>query len=138
LVDCKYPITGIPTLKLDIRSGPVKIAIADDIGGAPGTYYDIDDLTTTSYSSETVTFLLDSLNNYRLKGETSFFLKIYTDGATALVLNSLELDTDLVTIDTLLPKIYHGVPNTFRADQNADSSLNATVTLSYRDGHWVI
>ncbi len=138
LVDCKYPITGIPTLKLDIRSGPVKIAIADDIGGAPGTYYDIDDLTTTSYSSETVTFLLDSLNNYRLKGETSFFLKIYTDGATALVLNSLELDTDLVTIDALLPKIYHGVPNTFRADQNADSSLNATVTLSYRDGHWVI
>lgn len=137
-IDVKYPITGIPTLKLDIHSGPVKIAIADNVAGVPGTYYDIDDLTSTNYSSETVTFLLDSLNNYRLKGETSFFLKIYTDGATALVLNSLELDTDLVTIDTLLPKIYHGVPNTFRADQNADSSLNATVTLSYRDGHWVI
>ena len=137
-VDCKYPITGTPTLtaQIDTTAGTPTLQVAKDDGaGEPDTWYDIDTAIVDDVETE---YELVSGTDIVFKGETVVFVRldcVKTDAAT-LSIKSLDYDFDIVTIDAENPVINTGAANTFRCDQGATSSLGCTVELKYRNRKW--
>ena len=131
-VDTKYPITGIPTLTsfIDITSGTPTIQISSD-GSA---WYNI---TTPIVDYANTVYDLDS-SSLSLKGLTVFYWRIdCTDtGTHTCTVKSFDLDVMITTIDVEHPKISSSGVSTFKCDQHANSGLNCTVALYYRDRSW--
>ena len=133
LLDCKYPITGIPILTgfIVVTAGTPTIQISSD--GA--TWYDID---TAIVGSVLTAYELDNAANLSLKGLTSFYFRFDCAGAgtnTATV-GLMTVDINTVTIDVENPVINTGAANTIRCDQDSDSGINCEVSLTYRDRKW--
>lgn len=131
-IDTKYPITGIPTLtsKVDIDTGTPTLKISSD--GV--TFYDIDTAIVDNVYTE---YELHSTDNLTLKGLTEFYWKLNFDGSSTGSLVQFKLEIDTSTIDAEHPRITTGGDAvTFKCDQHADSGLNCTVQLSYRDRSW--
>lgn len=135
-IDTKYPITGIPTLTSQINNTAATLPTIQ-ISTDAATWYDIDTVVVDDVDTE---YELDDSTNLSLKGQTSFYFRI--DCATAAVVQgcsvkSFELDVDIVTIDAENPVITEGgSASTFRCDQDAASSMQATVALIYPDKRW--
>ena len=130
-IDTKHPITGIPTITsiIDIDTGTPTIKISsDDV-----TYYDID---TAIVDNVSTVYDLDNASNLSLKGLTTFYLKINCDGSSTCSLTTFSLSINIVTIDVEHPIISSDGVSTFRCDQHANSGLNCTIALVYRDRSW--
>ena len=132
-VDCKYSVTGIPTLTatIDITAGAPTIQISSDAA----TWYDIDTIVVDDVLT---IYDLDNAANLSLKGLTTFYLRFDCGGAgtnTCLV-KTFTLDVDIVTIDMPNPTINTGATNTFKCEQDSDSGLNCEIELVYRDRKW--
>jgi Right handed beta helix region len=134
--DCKYPVTGIPYIVLNVVQGSPLIYIATDTAGAPGTWNAIDGNSTTDVSNTQAYRLLNSGTTLVLNGLTKFHLKIASGGTDPLKINSIFMYAELVTIDAEHPKIFKGQPNTFGAI--VDSTSSAIVTLKYRDADLLV
>lgn len=135
--DTRYPVTGIPYIVLDVISGSPQIAIASEDSGNPGTYYAIDQNTATDQSGQTIYRELNQAANFQLKGSTVFYVKIYPYTSQSIVINSLFVYADIVTIDAERPKIIaNGRPNTFKVNMPNNTALE--VSLQYRDAHRLI
>ena len=133
--DCKYPITGIPVLTatIDIDTGTPTIQVAKDIGGVPGTYYNIDTAIVDNVSTE---YDLNSGTDVLFKGETIVYFRIDSAAATCSIV-SLQFDAADITIDVEHPKITTGgSASTFRCDQHTDSGLTCIIALIFRDRSW--
>lgn len=132
-IDTKYPITGIPILtsQINIISGIPTIQISTD----GSTWYDIDTAIVDDVDTE---YELDNAASLSLKGNTSFYFRIDCGGTGAVTcsVKSFKLDINIVTIDAENPVINTGAANTIRCDQDADSGMNAEVSLIYRDRKW--
>lgn len=130
--DTKYPITGIPTLtaQINITTGIPTIQISSD----GTTWYDI---TTAIVDDVNTIYELDN-STLHLKGLTTFYWKIdcVKAGAATCSIKTFELDINIITIDVEHPKVSATGVSTIRCDQHADSGLNCTVTLTYRDRSW--
>lgn len=130
-IDTKHPITGIPTITaiIDVDTGTPTIKISsDDV-----TYYDID---TAIVDNVSTVYDLDNASNLSLKGLTTFYLKFDCDGSSTCSLTTFSLSIILVTIDVEHPTISSDGVSTFRCDQHANSGLNCTIALIYRDRSW--
>jgi hypothetical protein len=136
-IDTRYPITGIPFIVLDVISGNPQIAIASEDSGNPGTYYVVDQNTTTDQSGQTIYRELNQTANLQLKGSTVFYVRITPYTAQSCVINSLFIYADIVTLDAERPKIFAtGEPNTFKVNMPNATALE--VSFQYRDGHRII
>lgn len=133
-IDVKYPIIGIPTLTANLSTfaGTPKLQIADiDIDGKPDTWYDIDD---TLIDGTTTEYELNNAVNLQLAGHTKFYYRLYTDSGSEISMNSLVIDIDINPSAAVFPSILgNGVTNTFRCDQNTDSSMDCTIDLIYSE-----
>lgn len=137
-IETYYPIVSIPLLTaLITTTGSPTIQIAKDDNNAPGTWYDI--TTAIASGSETGYELKDSEGNAILDHETQFWIRIDCtgDGTNTASISSLALDMSLITIDAQIPLINTGsTANTFRCDQNGNSSVTCTISLQYEDRKW--
>jgi hypothetical protein len=134
--DCKYPVTGIPYIVLNVVQGSPLIYIAADNAGTPGTWNAIDGNSTTDVSNAQAYRLLNSGTTLIMNGLTKFHLKVASGGTEPLRINSIFMYAELVTIDAEHPKIFKGQPNTFGAVVSSTSS--AIVTLKYRDADLLV
>ena len=136
--DTKYPPTGVPTLtaRINVTAGTPTIKIAADSGGSPDTWYDID---TAIVDDVLTVYDLDNAANLHLKNTgTPFYVKIDCPAGVTLSMKSIQLDSDFVTIDVEHPKIPSNGVSTVRCDQDADSGMNCTVELIFRDRSWAV
>jgi len=129
--DTKYPITGIPYIVINVIQGAPVCYIAADNAGSPGTWYAVDDVSTTDLTNVSAYRLLNSGTTLILNGLTKFHLKIVSGGTSDLHINSIFMYSDLVTIDAERPKIFKGQQNTFGA--SVTSTASANIILYYRD-----
>lgn len=135
-VDCKTPITGVPTLTahINITTGTPTIQIAADSAGSPDTWYDID---TAIVDDVDTVYDLDS-SSLSFKGDTILYFRIdCTDtGTHTCSIKSFELDVAIHTIDVEHPIISESGVSTFRCDQDSNSGLYCEISLVYRDRSW--
>lgn len=134
--DCKYPVTGVPYIVLNVVQGAPLVYIATDNNGSPSSWNALDGNSTTDVSNTQAYRLMNSGTTLVLNGLTKFHLKIASGGTTDLQINSIFMHVELVTIDAERPKIFKGQPNTFGAV--VDSTASAIVTLKYRDADLIV
>lgn len=130
--DTKYTVSGIPTMsaRINITAGTPTIKISSDAA----TWYDIDTAIVDDVYTE---YQLDNESNLRLKGLTTFYVKIDCSAGVTASLKIIKIDANTVTIDVEHPRITTGgSASTFKCTQAADSGMNCNVALIYRDRSW--
>lgn len=130
--EMKWPIVGVPVLKMLHGGGPITW-IAEDIDGVPGTWYVCDSQLTNQVENIFEQKPLDNDANLSLAGRTSFFLRIETYAASVGIVY-MELNCDLETIDAERPVILPGVTNTFVSEIQGD--VFCYINLYYHDRKW--
>jgi hypothetical protein len=136
-IDTTYPITGIPvlTMYIDSPGGMPQISIAEDVNGAPGTFYYCPD-NAESVITGTWQSLLYNAENLPLANKTKFYVKILANGGATLFMSYLEISCDLQTIDAERPKLLPSVNNTMGALVQGDTNFNCA--LYWHDKKWGI
>ena len=134
-IDCKVPITGIPTLtsQINITAGTPTIQISSN----GSTWYNI---TTSIVDDIETVYNLDS-SSLSLKGLTDFYWRIdCTDtGTHTCSIKLFELDIYIITIDVEHPKIATGASaSIFRCNQDSNSGIHCNVELKYRSRSWPV
>jgi Disaggregatase related/Right handed beta helix region len=133
-MDSKYPVTGVPAISMFVRDGAPQISIADSsgTGGIPGSYHVIDTNTTTSITDALMTRLLNNENSMKLASKTKYYVKITPYSSGTCEFGSLNISSELSTIDAERFKISATrKANTIAAQ--VDGLSSAIVTLRYRD-----
>lgn len=130
--DTKFAVTGMPFVQTMVISGIPQFLISI----YHGTGYYIDGNTTTDLINTVIYRELDSVANVSIIGNTSFSLQIEPKAGESVVLGSIYMHADLVTVDAPRPKIFAtGEPNTFTAVLVGNPVI---CTLKTRDRNMVI
>lgn len=131
-MDCRYPVTGIPSLSAIVISGSPQIYIAEDVGGSPGTFYAIDGNVATDASGATISRLLNNVTSLQLASKTKFYVKITPYSTGTCEFGGLSIHAPLSTVDAERFKIYATKKaNTIAVQTTGEAS--SIVTLRYRD-----
>ncbi len=131
-MDCKYPVTGIPSMTAIVKSGAPQIYIAEDVAGSPGTFYAIDGNVTTGSTDTQITRLLNNITSLQLASKTKFYVKITPYSSGTCEFGGMSIYAPLSTVDAERFKIYATKKaNTIAVQTDDDAS--AIVTLRYRD-----
>jgi hypothetical protein len=129
-----YPVTGIPFVKMYVLSGIPQISIAEDVNGAPGTFYPVDSNTAVSLTGAEIQRELDNINNLRLKGKTKYYMKITPYSGQSCEFSQMLEYASLNTMDAMRFFIYPtGQANTLAVVVGGTGKCSAAVSLSYRD-----
>lgn len=135
--DTRYPVTGVPFIYMFVNAGSPFVYIAEDNGGAPGTFYAVDDNSDTDVANQWVAYNLDNQTYLRLKGDTIWYVRIKSPSEQTVSMSRLYIYTDILTVDAEALQIFAtGSANTFVVTMDNDAPLE--ITLAYRDAHMVI
>lgn len=127
----KNPVTGIPFIQMYVVAGCPTIRISVD-----GTSWYLVDSNTSTLLVDTVIYReLNNEASLKLRGNTTFYIKISTSWGVDLVMGMYYCYADTINMDAVFPKIYAGQVNKFAALLTGNP---VDITIRSRDNNMVV